>query len=138
MKKFLFLLSLVLISATSFAQTGNIRGTIVDKQSQFPIEGVTVTVVDTDPILGAVTDENGHFRITNVPVGRVSVQAKFTGYNPQSFSNLLLNSGKDLELNIQMEENVLLLDGVEIVAEENKSESINKMSSISSRSFSID
>ncbi len=138
MKKFLSLFTLALISATSIAQTGNIRGTIVDKQSQFPLEGVTVTVVNTDPIIGAVTDATGHFRITNVSVGRVSIQVKFTGYNPQAFSNLLLNSGKDLELNIQMEENVLILEGVEIVAEESKSETINKMSSISSRSFSID
>lgn len=138
MKRFVLSVLAVVFAQLLFAQTGNIRGVVVDKQSQFPLPGVTVLVTSADPIIGAITDESGKYRLTNVPVGRVNVEVKFTGYNPQVFSNLLLNSGKDLELNVQLEESVLNLEGVEIVAEENKSESINKMSSVSSRSFSID
>lgn len=137
-KLFFLLLSFFLISAMHAQNTGTIRGQIVDRQSQFPLYGVQVIVPATDPVLGAVTDENGYYRILNVPVGRVNIEVKYTGYAPLNFSNLLLNSGKDLELNIQLEENVTTLSGVEIVGNENKSETQNKMSTVSARSFNIE
>ncbi len=50
--------------------TQTIRGTIIDKQSQSPIPGAKVMVVDSSPILAAITDFDGSFYIENVPVGR--------------------------------------------------------------------
>ncbi|MFY7707519.1 MAG: carboxypeptidase regulatory-like domain-containing protein [Flavobacteriales bacterium] len=135
---FLLFISLLSFSTANAQNAGTIRGSVIDKQSQFPLYGVQVVVTSTNPLMGAVSDGDGYFRITNVPVGRVNIEVKFTGYEPQTFSNLLLNSGKDLELNIQLIESVNTLTGVEIVATENKSESVNKMSSVSARSFSVD
>lgn len=142
MMKNLFLLAVLgLISVVGFAQTSNvgaIRGVIVDKQSQYPVVGAQVLITSLDPIKGAVTDDQGYFRIEEVPVGRLTVQVRIVGYKPQVLNNLLLNSGKDLELNFQLEDDMTELSGVEVVATEEKAESINKMSSVSSRSFSID
>ena len=91
-KLFFLFLSFFLLSAMHAQNTGTLRGQIVDRQSQFPLYGVQVIVPATDPLLGAVTDENGYYRIVNVPVGRVNIDVKYTGYAPLSFSNLLLNS----------------------------------------------
>lgn len=135
---FFLLLGLITDLIAQSGNTGSVRGLVVDKQSQFPIFGATITVIGTSPVLGAVSDENGKYRIENIPVGRINIEVKLTGYEPAFFSNLLLNSGKDLELNINLIEAVNQLAGVEIVGNDNKSETINKMASVSSRSFSID
>lgn len=141
MKRYIQLIIGLLLTGQAFAQTQNtgaVRGTVVDKQSQYPLFGVQVVVIKGDSLFGGVTDENGKYRIEKVPTGRINAIVKMVGYDPQNFNGLLLNSGKDLELNIQLEESVSQLSGVEIIAEDNKSEAINKMSSVSSRSFSID
>ncbi|MFN9798902.1 MAG: carboxypeptidase regulatory-like domain-containing protein, partial [Bacteroidota bacterium] len=138
--KTLLSLSFLLIAAFAGAQqtVSAIRGTITDKQSQYPIIGATIIVSDLQPVLGATTDIDGRFRIDAVPVGRHTVTIQYTGDEPQTLSQLLVVSGKDLELNIQLEESVTQLNAVEIVAEDDKTESLNKMSSVSTRSFSLE
>ncbi len=79
MRRWLVFLGLSLISAgTAAAQaTGRIVGTVtVDSGRPLPL--ATVTVVGTQ--LGAVTDDNGRYTITNVPAGPRSVQARLLGY----------------------------------------------------------
>jgi hypothetical protein len=118
--------------------TTSIRGSIVDKQSQYPIPGATVVVPGFDPPMAAVSDAVGNFRLENVPVGRQTVQVQMLGYEPMVFSNLLLNSGKEFTLNVQLAESVTTLNTVEITATDNKAESINKMSTVSTRTISIE
>ena len=40
------------------------RGTVVDKTSQSPLPGANITVLTTDPVMGASTDQEGKFIIT--------------------------------------------------------------------------
>jgi Carboxypeptidase regulatory-like domain len=142
MKKLLLFFSAIFITAILMAQsatlTTTIRGTITDKQSQSPLPGATIVVVNSNPVLGATSDANGYFRLENVPVGRQSVQVVYLGYAPATLNNLLLNSGKELELIVQMEESIAETGVVEITAEDKKTESVNKMSTVSTRSFSIE
>jgi len=74
----------------------------------------------------------------NVPVGRQSLKVNMVGYDPGFYPNLLLNSGKDFEINIQLFESITELNTVEINGGANKSETINKMSSVSTRTLSIE
>lgn len=141
--KVILILSSMLIAMNALTQgvTGNtttIRGTIVDKQSQYPIPGATVILLESNPAVGTASDADGNFRLENIPVGRQSVQVMMLGYEPMVFTNLLLNSGKELTLNVQLIESVATLNDVEITAQNNKSESINKMSSVSTRTISIE
>ncbi len=131
---------LFLIQSTLLAQeiTQNIRGTITDKQSQFPLPGVKVIIVDSDPFKAAVTDRNGNFLIQNVPVGRLSIEANFIGYETVTLNNLELKSGKELILNVGLEESVNVLTTVDVKAKEKKSEAINKMASVSARTLSVE
>jgi hypothetical protein len=140
MKQLFSILIVITALSPAFAQSAMsaIRGTVVDKQSQFPIIGATVIVSDVTPVLGASTDIDGQFRISDVPAGRHSVTIQYTGYEPQTLSGLLVVTGKDLELNVLLQESVTQLNAVEIVAEDDKTESINKMSSVSTRSFSLE
>lgn len=141
MKTFFLLLFASLIGQSILAQespTSSIRGRVLDGQSEFPIPGATVVITSVSPVMGGATDSDGQFMIPNVPVGRHTIQISYIGYQAQTLNNLLVNSGKDLEVNIQLLESVTQLKEVTITAEEKKSEAQNEMSSVSTRSFSID
>ena len=74
---------LLVASQILFAQstpTSSIRGTVVDAQSEFPMPGVTVILLNSDPIDGTTTDIDGNFRLENVPIGRHAIQVTFIGY----------------------------------------------------------
>lgn len=134
---FLFLVGSLSLHAQETLYTA-IRGTVVDKQSQFPLPGAQIVVTSIQPIKGTATDVDGQFRIEQVPVGRQTIEIRMIGYAPQVINNALLISNREFELNVQLEESVTQVAAVEIVAEENKSESVNKMSTVSTRSFSME
>ncbi len=129
MKRLLFLMLSFVISSKMQSQvieitTTTVRGVVIDKQSQFPIPGATIVLMDSDPVKGTASDIDGNFRLEEVPVGRQSIQVVMIGYEPLVFTNLLLNSGKELTLNVQLIESVAELKAVEISAQNSKSESI--------------
>ncbi|MCF6361528.1 MAG: carboxypeptidase-like regulatory domain-containing protein, partial [Cyclobacteriaceae bacterium] len=92
----LLILFIALVSVTALAQTQTIRGTVKDVDSQYPMIGVTVLVLDTNPLLGGVTDVNGLYEIKNVPVGRVNLKISFIGYKEAYLNQQLLEVGKEL------------------------------------------
>ena len=55
-----------------------IKGTVIDKSTRQPLEFVNVLVVGLG--IGASTDSNGNFTITQVPPGIYRLQASFLGY----------------------------------------------------------
>jgi hypothetical protein len=116
----------------------SIRGTVVDKTSQSPLPGANVTVLNTDPLLGASTDKDGKFFIPNVPTGRHSLQISFMGYATITLDNQMVTAGKEMVLDIKMEENPILGHEVEIIAQQRKDQPINPMALISARSFTVD
>lgn len=120
------------------SSTSAIRGTVVDKQSQFPLPGVTVMLLTSETQIATASDVYGQFRIDNVPVGRHQVQFTFIGYEPVVIPNVLVVSGKDFPMSVEMVESLIELDGAEIVAEEKKIEALNKMSTVSARSFTVE
>ncbi len=118
--------------------TQNLRGVIVDKQSQAPIPGVTVMILDSTKSIGAMTDIDGQFLIKAIPIGRVSIKAMLMGYSPVVIRNLILDAGKELVVNFQMEEQVSNLKEVVISAGYDKRVALNEMSTVSARSFSLE
>ncbi len=124
------------LSVISQNLTGTIRGNILDKYTLQPLIGAKITVLDTDPIIGAVTDVYGKFRIENVPVGRQTLQVTYIGYEPMMLSNIDVSS-KEVILNLEMTEAVQMIKKVEVTANK-KGETINKMATVSIRSFSVE
>ena len=136
MKKLLLLF--VLLAHIGYGQGINktIRGTITDKETYEPLIGAKIIVVDSDPLIGTVSDIDGNFRLENVPVGRQTIRVSYVGYEPYLQQNIDLTS-KDVVLNIQMVEAVNVMNKVEVEAHK-KGETINKMTSVSARSFSVE
>lgn len=117
--------------------TQTIRGTVLDKQSQAPLPGVVVQVLNSDPLLGTSTDEKGEFKIQNVPIGRWQLKLHAISYK-ERFITVVLNSGKESVTTVELEENVVQGEEVVITAEQDKTQTNNKMSTVSSRVFSAE
>ena len=135
-----FTLLLAFFASFLFSQTltQNIRGKVLDKASDFPLFGATVIVQNSDPIKGATTDINGDFVINDLPIGRVDLKVHFLGYKESIVPNILLGSGKEIVLNIKLEEQFESLKEFEIVAKSNKHGTQNKMANVSARSFTVE
>ena len=115
-----------------------IRGKIVDKESKAPLFGANVYIQDSDPPLGATSDGNGNFKIEDVPIGNVTIQFSYLGYKSITLPNIRLTSGKELVLNIEMEEMVVTGQEVVIEGKRDKKETNNKMATVSARSFNAE
>ena len=118
--------------------TQTVRGQVVDQDSQVPLIGVNVIVVGTEPMLGSSTDTNGRFAIEEVPVGRVTLNVSYIGYEPVVLPDVQVTSGKELVLAIEMIESVIETEGVTVVAEALDGIPVNEMASVSARSFSVE
>ena len=119
--------------------TQTVRGHVSDKDSKFPVLGATVLVyADSVMVGGAVSDESGDFRVTNVPVGRVNMVFRSVGYTDLPINNLIITGGKEVILNVELEEQTILLEGLEIKAYQDKREVNNEMAVVSVRTFSVE
>jgi hypothetical protein len=128
--------SITVYSQTDFKQT--ISGTVVDEISKEPLFGANIVLENSEDFKGTSTNENGHFILEDIPVGRVTLRITYLGYYPKLLSNLSLSTGKELVLNIDMQESVIQGKEVEIVASQDKYKPLNRMASVSARGFTIE
>lgn len=134
------MLAALLISACTFAQTitQTVRGTVTDKISQSPLPGATVILLNSEPLRAVATDAEGKFSLEKVPVGKQSLKFVFLGYKEVLMQNLSVNSGKELVLNVGMEEDIQKMEEVQVTAKFEKNKALNDMSVVSTRTFSVE
>lgn len=138
MKHFKLFIFLMCLTSKLLAQNNTvIKGRIIDKQSKLPLPGVAVSVVSLNPAKNTVTDADGYFRFTGIPVGRHSLEASFVSFQKAKISEVLLSSGKDLEINFELQEQLNNLNEVVVYSAKNK-KALNPMASVSARSFSVE
>ncbi|MEL6925631.1 MAG: TonB-dependent receptor, partial [Bacteroidota bacterium] len=118
--------------------TQNIRGTIIDQDAKMPLIGANIMIQNTNPVMGASTDVDGNFRLENVPVGRHNLVVTYLGYEPALLNSILLTTGKELILNIELTESTESLNEVVVVAKHDKNKPLNEMAMVSARSFSVE
>ena len=137
MKKILAFWAL-LFPLLAFAQTSTLRGVVLDMQSETPLVGVTVRTVGTEPVLGAITDINGNFVIRNTPVGRLALSINYPGYENQQIPNILTTAGKEVQLDIRLQESFTTIGEIVITAKTDKDKPMNELATISARQFNTE
>ncbi len=142
MQKFYTYLFFVFICLQLAAQlpVQTIKGKIIDKASNQPLIGAIVTIAkdSVGGIKGASSNELGVFKIDGVTIGRRSLKIAYIGYKPIFINDLIISSGKETYLNIELEENLNQLAEVEVVANDNKAGAISDIASVSARTFSVE
>lgn len=134
------ILLLSVINPHGFSQelTQTLRGRVVDAYTELPLPGATVVLTGTEPLIGTMTDADGNFRIENLTLGRVDVSVSMVGYNLKEINNLLLISGRELVIEIPLEEKVYEVEEVIVKAGTPKDKVSNEMAAVSARSFTVD
>ena len=142
MIKFLLILILIQFSFEILPaqdRTQNIKGYILDKYSNLPLEGATISIIKDGQVKGTTADEKGYFIISEVKVGRNDIAFSMVGYKPYVIKNLELVSGKEAYLEVELEEQVEFMSG--IVLEQVNKESLSdrkqmeKVNFVSNKSF---
>lgn len=138
--KFIFIGIFIFQSIQVFSQdlTQTIKGKVVDGDLQIPLPGTTIMILESDPLIGGVTDMDGYFRLEDVPLGRYDIQISYIGYEPSILTELEVGSGKEVVLNVGLKESSVNLDEVVVKAIQDKKEPLNSMAIISSRQINME
>jgi hypothetical protein len=118
--------------------TQTIRGVVMDNQTRVTLPGATVMVQWSESSRGTASGPSGDFRFESVAVGRVSLRVSFVGYHDVILNNLNLQAGKELVINIYMDEMVMDMDEVSVTYTADKTRSLNNMATVSSRGFTVE
>src|SRR5438105_11493330 len=97
------LFSLLLLSASAFAQEGSIIGTAAD-DTKAVLPGVNVTATDqeTGRVATAVTNEKGEYRLLRLLPGKYTVQAELSGFSSVILKDVELLVGNNLTIPFTM------------------------------------
>jgi hypothetical protein len=127
---------IVLKNTSNTTQT--VKGRILDIDTRLPLIGVNIIIDNSSPLLGATTDIDGYFKMKNIPIGRYDFTISYLGYETSSLKQINVTSGKEVNLNIQMQEAINDLKAVVISSEEDKTKAQNDMATVSARSFTVE
>ena len=136
-------LVLFLLHFNSFSQepgglVQTIRGKVVDQQTQMPLPGANVILLNSEPLKATATNQDGEFRLPNIPIGRHEIMVSFIGYHNGLVNNLVLNSARETVLYIELEEKVETTEEVVVVGNYRKDMALNQMASVSARAFTVE
>jgi hypothetical protein len=124
------------LNAQEITQT--VKGKIIDIDTQSALPGATIILINSEPVLAASSDENGNFHLENVPIGRQSFKIAYIGYEDVFLNEILVSSGKEVIVNISMQESVENIEEVVITGNDDKTEAINSMAVISSMQITVE
>ncbi|HEX8517358.1 MAG TPA: TonB-dependent receptor [Bacteroidia bacterium] len=135
--KKIFFLILFFIAASAVAQTytQTIRGKVIDADSKSEIIGANVVLLENDTLIGSVTDVSGNFRLEKVPVGRRAFKVSSVGFEDAVLTNVIVTSGKEVVLTVELQEKVYTAAVVEVTAAADKTQANNDLVTISARNF---
>ncbi len=121
-----------------FAQnpTQSVRGVVRDAANRETLPGASLMLRKLER--GTITDMEGQFLFSEVPVGRYTLEVRFVGYEPVVVPEIVVGSAKEVVLEIKMEERVSELEEVVIKSAVRKDRPQNNMAMISARTFSVE
>ena len=95
----------------------NIIGHVTDKDTKEHLAYVTIMLKGTT--IGTTTDETGHYFLKNLSEGTFTVEVSSIGYKTER-RTVQLTKGKTLELNFEIGEDHVALEGVVVSANRNE------------------
>lgn len=125
MKKGILFFCAVFSLLLATAQTADLRGFVYDKDSGEPI--IFCNVILEGTTIGASTDVNGFFSITNIPVGNYTVFTTYIGYDTLR-ENISLKAKQILTTKFEINESSVQIQTVHISADRQAMKSDVKVS----------
>jgi hypothetical protein len=117
--------------------TQNIRGTVFDNESRFPLIGAKVSLITPDSLIFRdITDERGNYILRDVPLGKYDLYVSYFSYRDKAFT-VVVQSGKETIADVALEEDIRTTDEVQVVGIK-KRDVRNEMAMVSAHQFSIE
>ena len=91
----------------------NLVGHVLDKETEEHLPSVNIQIKGTT--IGTATDASGHYFLKNIPEGKSVVIIKLIGYKTIE-KEINVQKGQTIELNFEIEEDMVALDGVVVSA----------------------
>lgn len=102
------LLVFVVPLAASGNPSGNVKGTVLDKETREALPSVTVLVMGTQT--GVSTDEKGRFTLPELPAGTYSLAFRLVGYDPFIRTDVLVTPGKTTTVQAELHERAVVAE----------------------------
>lgn len=108
--KLLTLLFCFFSLATYAQENGRLSGRVVDRATQMALMGISVSLQGTNT--GTTTDSSGSFRFAFLKTASYTINFTGVGYQPETRYNIVINSGNETDLVIELEPAVRSLNEV--------------------------
>ncbi len=109
-----FCLTASLVPLTSYgADTGTVRGRIIDKSDGEGVYGASVTIAGTT--IGTATDMNGNFVLQNVPAKSQKISVSIVGYAPTT-QTVTVGTGETASVSLQLGQTTIMASEVVVGA----------------------
>jgi len=119
--------------------SGSLRGKIVDRSQQVPVDSVSVAVVfESGEIRRQISTSAGEFRFESLPVGRYELQFVRQGYAPFAQGGVMVTSAKEAILSISLDPILYDLEEVTLYPDRPRGAPNNEMAPVSALSFQVD
>ncbi len=112
--KGIFLIIFSLLSLQAMAQSGVIKGQVLERIRNEPIPSSNVIIQDSE--IGAVTDLDGKFEITGLKPGLYNLVASFVGFESQVLFEIEVSNARTAMVEFRLKEITRDLDAVSITA----------------------
>jgi len=96
------LLAIFIITSSSFAQLGEIKGFVKDKKTGEPIWNASVYIEFAGTMIGDAADFDGKYTIKPLSPGTYTVITKIQGYAPVKTKDVLVTSGNISFVNVDL------------------------------------
>lgn len=105
----LFLAFILLINSVAFSQYGTFKGRVTDGSN--PVPSVNIFFLGTT--IGAASQPDGTFNITEIPIGKYEVRFSSIGYETRFF-DITIEANKTVELQVEIKTTVIQVNDVEV------------------------
>ncbi len=141
MKNIFILFCSLLFCLSTYAQDGipaqKVKGEVRNSNNQQPLIGASIILFGDKFKKEVRTNSKGGFKFDSIPVGRYSIKVTSIGFETQ-IQNILLTSGKELILNLELIESYVLANTIEVTAAKDNFLPINESNLVSTSQFTIE
>jgi len=101
--------------AATEGKVGSLTGAVIDAETQAPIVGATVSVIDYDR--GVATDDKGRFRIDRLAVGDYRIRISSIGYTPLLITDIVIRSGRSSQVEAKLQMSTTEISGMTVTGD---------------------
>jgi hypothetical protein len=113
-----------------------LRGLVIDRDSRTTLPFATVIIVDSDPVIGTVTDADGNFTLEDLSPGRYAIKISYVGYEDAILPEIPVGTAKEAFVTVELSERMEEIGEINVTVK--KGEPVNGMATVSAQSFSVD